>query len=127
MSEQEFSYSHDGEQYHGEFDSREAALAEAVECASSRVTKVYTGVNVPLDISEFSGGHGDTLIEDIGEQIYELVGEVNDGLDASREAAKELDERIAAVIEAWAAEFGVMPICWTVTDVVEHATPEVTK
>jgi hypothetical protein len=38
MSEQEFSYSHDGEQYHGEFDSREAALAEAVECASSRLT-----------------------------------------------------------------------------------------
>jgi hypothetical protein len=117
-----FSWSFDGELYHGEFDSREEAIADARENYPSK-TAVHTGRNERITIEQVVGDLSDEAMEGMACRATDLAGESAEGFpwdDCDEAAQKELGEAIAKVILEWAQRHNVSPRFWTVVDVQQH-------
>ena len=113
-----FSYSHDEENYHGEFATREEALAEGR--ASGRVdATVWTGRSVPPTQPEEWWEAEDWLELVSCQDSYSL--DCADGWDEStKEQRRELESLVRPIMAAWLDRHGLRPRFWLVEDVIEH-------
>jgi hypothetical protein len=120
MGDERFSYSTDGgEYYHGDFPTREEALAEAREDAPGR--KAWTGVQVPFSFMVDAAG----VIDELRDRANDHAGDVSDDwLD--RVPHSELDELGAVLTEAfvaWMDKHGHAPTFYGIQDVEVHPAP----
>lgn len=116
-----FSYSMDQERYTGEFASRDAAEVEALS-ESGPGKQFWTGRNIPA-VMHYPDATW--AIEYMQEQAWEDAGEISETFldDVSKEQTKELNDALAATIDAWMARHGLAPSYFTVEDVQTHASP----
>ena len=117
-SSKQYSWSTDEEQFHGQFDSEEAAIADAL-CISGHDFEVgnviWIGEAVPVLAEELV--RAESVIDQMLETAYELAGEASEDYlsGVTAEQKKELESLIAA----WAD--GVEnPSFWQITNTTEY-------
>lgn len=103
----DWSYSHDEERFHGQFNTKEEAIAEAVSCGARFVGKVR-------DVREIISDRqiGDDIYERIGEILGEEIGEVAKVFTMTNDQRAALGK----VVMDW-IESGPGFNCWGVQDV----------
>lgn len=94
MSNQ-FCYSYDNEQFHGHFDSREQALAEARSGDDTRT--VYVGESVPYEVEDFVSADG--VLYDLRNRACDEAGEWAD--DWLGNVTPEQEAELQALLVAW--------------------------
>lgn len=118
MSEREWCYSFNGENFEGHFATKEDAIGEAKECITEDDGSViYVGqvkevtVGVPVD----------WLLDQLGEQACEQAGEyAQDFLSyVNREHQFELEEQLNKVLLTWMKKNNYEPNFWSVDNVEE--------
>jgi phage FluMu protein Com len=110
----EYSYSWDEERYHGNFNSREEALAEAFATYET-AQSVFTGRNVPFQ-PDWEGA-AESALEQLECQAGDECGECSE--DWNPERNKQIVARVAAAIQAAVTELDA-PCFYTVEDVQRH-------
>ncbi len=123
MSEDRYSYSHNEETYFGDYDTREEALRQA---DAGPGETVWTGHQVDVRIGDFAPFATD-LLEQCRDRAAERAGwDLIEGWLNWVSAAAELalQERLKAVLEAWADEFAEQPTFFLIEDVQQHVMPE---
>jgi len=117
MTAETYCYSTDEEQFRGEFNTREEALAEARD---GRREAVWTAKCKPINIHRFFPD-GDSVIEDMHERAYEEVGDVaEDWLECTKDQRIELTDGLLGVIDAWMDKHNLHARFWDVVDIIEH-------
>ena len=114
----DWTYSHDGERYSGQFATRDEALAEAASCGARFIGRVRH----PEDFisKEFLG---DSIEEAISERLGDEVGEVAENFSLNRRQREDL----GGLVLNWIIK-GPGFNCWGVEDVEEIASaPTSTK
>lgn len=116
MKEQ-YSYSIDGENYSGFFDSREEAMLEAF-ASFEDYDIIFTGRNFTPSRHVCA----DSVIEQVAVRTTEEAGDWADGYlcRVSKEATEELEQALQKVWDDWEAKHGFDPDWYNVTDVQEH-------
>jgi hypothetical protein len=126
-----FAYSHDQENYTGDFATPEDAVAEAAWEARDRIAEgEQAGLDVGVVLPSISAGSlmlsGDCVLERIQELMFDDVPEecAEHFADASKEAVAELTASLRTVFDEWATKHGLQPtwsgigktveICWDV-------------
>jgi len=105
----------------GPFDSRENAVADAKAEGVGRFWTARkhtpTGVDFPIDAQ--------TVLEQIGEQAYEMAGEAAEDWPGYHddEDEKKLEHDLNAVLRRWIDEHDP-PSFWLARDVEEHKEDE---
>jgi len=121
-----YSFSNNGENYHGDCDSREAAIAEGIEYFGIEVgNTVYTGeINKPL-ASRFAPDEDD-VTEIMCLRADDNAGEASEDWlrDIPKEASEELTADLAKLVDAWATKHKLQPAFWLVTEVQEHVVTQ---
>lgn len=113
-----FSYSHDGQTYHGSFDTREQAIAEAIE--EGQGDAFWTGENVPATSPE-DWWQAEDWLEHVSCQD-EYCGDHADGWDNSTKAQREeLESLVRPIMAAWLDRHGLRPTFWSVTEIKWHS------
>ncbi len=118
-----FSYSYDGEHYHGSFSSRNAALTEATDGLDSP-KQIFTGRNIPIEIIQVVGDLADEVFNDMQAKAADLAGEAAEGFpwdDVDDAANGDLNEALRKTIIAWAERRGISPQFWTISEVETHS------
>lgn len=121
-----FSYSLDEYSYHGQYDSRDDAIRDAVQGQDfdGEAFHVWTGRNIPLDDPEFDDRHLDMVLESMAEYM-----EDNHALDSEPDfntlPQKTKDQfcvRLTHFFHDWFDENEVLPSkrMWEVEDVQHH-------
>jgi hypothetical protein len=114
-----YCYSTDEEEYYGEFDSREEALAEARNCKDEGM--VWTGVVKPaVDyLRKWHKSTGERIAEALDENLADYISGDEAIFDLAPEKCEELGKLITDFIEQHAV-FNR----WGVGDIQEHAVGE---
>lgn len=90
--------------------------------------RFWSGQVVAITAREVAeaAGCGQSLLENIGEWLYEQIGdEASDGqIEATHEQVLDLDARLAATIEAWLVAHGLEPTCYRIEHATSHFAPE---
>ena len=108
-----YSYSHDEEHYHGEFDSPEEALAESGEDAA------FVGENRPPTPPEDFWRAEDWLEHVSVQDDYSVYAA--DGWDEStRKQRAELEGEVRKVLAAWLDRHDLRPKFWLVDNVKRY-------
>lgn len=119
MEKVTWCYSYNEENFHGDFETREEALAEALECSDGEHSVIYLGNPEKPSLSVSA----DRILDDLAESAYEQCGEYAEGYLAyvhkNKEAYNALDERINDVVQAWMKRFGYEPYFYKVVNVEE--------
>lgn len=118
-----FSFSTDGDNYEGDFYSREAAL----EAAAARIERgesatVWTAERRAITAASVIPNVIDELVDALGESAYQLGGDAADEwLDTATEPQwDELNQSIRDAFDAWATKHGHQPTWWACADETEH-------
>ena len=121
-----FGYSTNGELFHGQFEFRCGAVAEAVAVGREHgYQKVWVGRSVPPTQPE-DWWNAEDWLEHVSCQD-EYSGDYADGWDEStREQREELEATVRAVMAGWLDRHKLRPKFFTVDEieeiVVEHVT-----
>jgi hypothetical protein len=118
MSEGKWCYSFNEENYEGDFETKEQAIAEAIYYyKDDERDQDFIWVGQTKNIS--LGVNVDRIIEDLGEEAYDEVGEYAEDYltDVTLSHQKVLEERLNEVLVTWMKEFKYEPNFWTVTNV----------
>jgi hypothetical protein len=111
-----YGYSYDGEVYHGEYESRDDAVAEAVEGREKEVTMVYTGRCIVVDFTK-GAFDADDIFERV-EDYNEVISDFEPFSHVTKEQRTDLETRLSAVFDTWIHEVNVR--YYSVADVQEH-------
>lgn len=111
-----------------EFDTKEDAIAYAIsEHAPSYGIEdgcsIFIGRIHKIEVSELARQaiSGARIVEDLEEALWEHCGEAaDDGLDVPNGASDDLEKRVIAAIETWAAEHSIAPTCYTLEQIERH-------
>ncbi len=122
-----YCYSWDDEDFSsGRFDSVEGALADAVAEADEQAG-VYVAEAEPWDNSAFYPS-ASWVLEHMQEQAWGEAGDYADDYAAvSIEAREELNQQLAALLDAWCQKHGVIPQFFRVKKSVLYSLPEKTE
>ena len=123
-----FAYSLNGENYTGDFGSREEALAAALDAARDPLNlaqpqSVFVGRRVEADAH--TAGHARTVLramawqahDDIGSPASNYLNQLSDGQVA------ELDTAIERALTEWLRHHDLMPKHFKVEGISEHPVP----
>jgi hypothetical protein len=112
-----YSFSIDGENYSGFYDSREEAILDAFASFEDREI-IHTGRNVVPDRRVCA----DSVIEQVALHTTEESGDWSDGYlcGVSKEATQELEEELQKVWDKWEKKHQLEPTWYNVTDAQEH-------
>lgn len=109
-----YSYSFDGENYFGIYDSRDKAIKEGIADAEStgpygeKPTKIYTGeiFEPPITWEDM----GENYVESMQENLVQYCewAELFDG-QVTNEDIEDLDKRLNAAVEGWIKERDIKP------------------
>lgn len=111
-----------------EFDTRDEALkyAETVlapEYGLDDGDSFWVGQIKAVTMNDIADAlfDGDRVLDDVGEWLYENVGEdFTDEIVASRAQLDDLEQRLAATVREWAAVHGIQPTCFQLEHVERH-------
>ena len=119
-----FAFSYNGEDYHGDFATREDALHEAIaEESLAPGSKVYTGLKITRTADSYAPT-GDAIVESMAEAAYDDFAEhVEDWPRCTDEQTAELGAAIKEVVRAWAEKHSHKPSWFTVCNEQEHIVP----
>lgn len=117
-----FSYSSNEEDFHGECDSREAAIEEA-KCEYPDQKHFWTGRNVPVDPLRYV--HADLLIEHIINQDDFCIEQAEGWPGCNKEQEDELTAALQAAFREWMTRHKLEPTFWIIDKVQEHVIEEV--
>lgn len=112
MSKQ-FSYSHNGEEYHGRFDTFEQAKAEACEMGATFVGEC---VAPPAPESYFDA---DDWLEHVSCQDEYSIDAAEDWCRPTREQRGELENEVQAVMAAWLDRHGFRPTFFLIENPIQ--------
>jgi hypothetical protein len=118
MNEGKWCYSFNEEDFEGDFETKEDAIGEAIyyykDCEEDQD---FIWIGQAKEIS--FGVDVDTIIENLGEDAYDQVGEyAKDYLyDVTTSHQAILEERLNEVLVTWMKEFKYEPNFWTVENV----------
>lgn len=116
-----WSWSHDGQLYHGGFDTKEEAVSDGRKCC--RGEKFFVGQCFePTRLSEMSG-LGELLIEHLTCQDEYHCDAADGSYDVRKEVLEDLDRRISKAITEWEKEHGVDPGFFIVPEFEEISAP----
>lgn len=109
-----YSYSFDGENYFGIYDSRDEAIKEGIADAEStgpygeKPTKIYTGETFepPITWSPMAEDYIESMQENLDK--YGEWAELFDG-QWTDEDLEDLDKRLNAAVEGWIKERDIKP------------------
>lgn len=106
--------------FYGQFDSRDEALAEAVEQNCDKYEFVFIGKAVSARdiLAEHREAIGEAIFENLSEHLWTEIGEASEHFTMTYEQMKDLGELVISHIEA---KVGFN--CFCATDVVETALP----
>lgn len=113
MEKCEYCYSWDGEMYYGQYKSEQEALNEAKKDRKD-AKQVYVGTCTD-PILRWSINEED-IIESIGENLCEDVGEAAENFEITIEQEIELAKMIDETVEAWIKQEQIKPSCYKVLD-----------
>lgn len=118
MAENTWCYSFNEENFHGEFDSKQDAISEALELYKQEGEEgdfIWIGRCVPVTLTVDS----DSVLEELSERAGYQVGEIACGYldDVKKEHMNVLDERLTSIVKDWMKEFQYEPHFWGVADV----------
>ena len=114
-----YSYSTDGEMFHGLCDSKEEAISEG-SADSIDSEDIYIGEAIEKTIGAYlTNSHIDSLLESIAENAGEECGEATAGWlhKLPKEELNNLTGQIQAVLEEWATQSGYQPTFYHVENV----------
>ncbi|MDE7476689.1 MAG: hypothetical protein K2M91_01850 [Lachnospiraceae bacterium] len=111
-SETRYCYSWDGERYFGDYATEEEALKDAKSEALHE--EVYIGTCTEPELRWHC--IGETLIDQIEDNLYDDVGEIAKSFEVSAEDKEELERRLNSVIEGWLKDRNIKPDCYQVFD-----------
>lgn len=106
-----YSYSTDGEAFHGLYETREEAIDEGMADAIDN-EDIYIGEAVETTIGGYLNDyHIESLLESIAESAGEECGEATEGwlYKLPKEELTNLKGQIQAALEAWATGSGYQP------------------
>lgn len=111
-------YSHDGEHFEGEFETKDDAIAEGVFYLKEEDDDrdyIYVGIIQKIGL----GVNACRIIEDLQEQAYDQAGDYADDYLArvTREQEELLEARMNEVLHDWLKDFNYQPKFWTVVGV----------
>ena len=118
MKERKWCYSFNEENFEGDFETKEDAIAEGTYYAKDEyegVTIFHVGTQKEVVI----GVNVDAIIEQLGEDASEQAGEAADDY-LRRIKIKEvviLEEKLNEVVHSWLSDFGHRSTFWTVDNV----------
>jgi hypothetical protein len=117
MSEKKWCYSYNGENFEGDFVTKEDAVEEASCYINSKDDREYIYIGNPKEIS--IGVNVDAILENIGEDAYEQAGEyaVDYLRDVTIKHGQILEERLNEVLYNWMDEYNYKPYFWKVENV----------
>lgn len=121
MSEGKWCYSFNEENYEGDFDTKEQAIAEAIwyykEDDDIDQDIIWVGQTKAISL----GVNVDRIIEDLGEEAYDQSGEYAEDYltDVKKSHQRILEERLNNVLYSWMKEFKYEPNFYTVENVEE--------
>jgi hypothetical protein len=118
MSEGKWCYSFNGENFEGDFDTEEQAIAEAIwyyKDDEKDQDFIWVGQTQAISV----GVNVDSLLENLGEEAYEQAGEYAEDYltNVKIEHQKVLEEKLNSVLATWMKEFKYEPNFWTVKNV----------
>lgn len=112
-----WSFEEDSLWYNDAFDTKEEAITDGKECAKDEEKDcIYIGqiklVGLPVIDAE-------TILEQLGEQVYDEVGEVAEDylINVPKEAVQELEEALNKVFEEWATKHKQYPSFYTLHNI----------
>lgn len=119
-----FCYSRDGERYEGECATREEALEEAIaELDLTEGETVWIGMAVTYEpaVTRWAAA---SLVERIGEEAYETVGELCEGWPSLTDVDEEsLASALTDTLREWIKEHGKQPTFYAVVNSEEQTVP----
>jgi hypothetical protein len=118
MSEGKWCYSFNEENYEGDFDTKEQAIEEAIwYYKDDEKDQDFIWVGQTKDVS--IGVNVDSLLEQLGEEAYDQVGEYAEDFltNVTLNHQKILEQRLNNVLVAWMKEFNYETNFWTVENV----------
>jgi hypothetical protein len=123
-----YAYSLNGENYTGAFDSRELALAAALQAARdpsnlAQPQSVFVARRVEAD--PHAAGHAKTLLREMAWQAHDEVGApaANYLNQLQPEQLHELDRAIESVLYDWLRKHELLPTFFKVEGISEHPVP----
>ena len=118
MEEGKWCYSFNEENYEGDFDTKEQAIAEAMYYYKDDEKDqdfIWVGQTKSLSL----GVNVDSVLENLSEEAYDLAGEYAEDYlsNVKLNHQKVLEERLNFVLESWMKEFKYEPNFFTVVNV----------
>lgn len=109
-----YAYSFDGEQYHGDYNSREDAIKEGIEDAKStgpygeKPHTLYTGecFEPPITWCDMGENYVESMQENLDE--YGEWAELFDG-QVTNEDIEDLDKRLNVAVAEWIKDRNIKP------------------
>jgi len=117
-----FAYSFNEEDYHGNFDCREDAAAEAFADEDENASMVWTGERIIPDRSVCA----ESVIDQVRDSTTELTGDWADSYltRVSKEAKDDLQTELQAVWDRWEEKHGQAPAWFNVENTKKHVREE---
>jgi hypothetical protein len=118
MADETYSYSPDGEQFWGHYESREAAIEAGF--ITYEHNHIYTGINGK--VGPFTPRVADEVVDQLQEAADELCGEASQGFLTTVSVAQldRLEAAIQKTVNDWVAAEGFTPTFFVVHHVREH-------
>jgi hypothetical protein len=118
MRNGKWCYSFNEENFEGEFDTKEQAVAEAIwyyKDDEKDQDFIWVGQTKPIS----SGVNVDSIIEQLGEEAYDQAGEYAEDYltNVTLNHQRVLEERLNEVLLAWMKEYNYEPNFWTVENI----------
>jgi hypothetical protein len=123
-----FAYSLNGENYTGDFASRDQALAAALDAARDPLNlaqpqSVFVGRRVEPD--PHTAGHAKTILRAMAWQAHDDVGSpaANYLNQLSDDQVAELDGAVEQILQDWLRRHDLLPKYFKVEGISEHPVP----
>jgi hypothetical protein len=125
-----FTYSLNGSEYTGQFDTRGAAESAAIEAARrspAAPATVYVGRMVGPDT--MAAGHARAVLSHMTARAREQAADDGDGYlaNVSKSQIEELDAALENSILGWLAKHELLPTYFRVESISEHTVPIATS
>ncbi|MFT3785104.1 MAG: hypothetical protein QM770_02925 [Tepidisphaeraceae bacterium] len=120
-----YAFSFDREQFRGDFDTRELALAAAYEAArelGGAVEAIYVGKRVPVPAQ--TDDHAESVVRAMRRRMLEKTGDANYLATVNEHVMADLDAAIELAIVDWQKRHQLQPAS-RVQAISEHPLPTV--
>jgi len=121
-----FSYSFDRETFHGNSDTRQDALKNALEKLnelSDSPEMIYVGKRVPIDPG--ASGLSELVISAMRRRVHDEIGgnEREYLMRINEHQLADLDENLSRIITGWLERYKLAPSHVKITAISEHPVP----